>query len=54
MTKKDYILITNILLTGKDYIDKTAYFTLCQRFTNELKDDNPNFDKDKFLKACGL
>jgi len=51
MTKKDYILIANILKTGIDYIEKTAFFTLYKRFTNELLKENPRFDIDKFEKA---
>jgi len=47
MTKKNYIQIAKII---KEYGDKEhiLLLKLCELF----KEDNPNFDADKFLKAC--
>ena len=48
MTRKDYNLIANTL--KNNYADEH----LCRAFARELANNNPNFDIDKFLDACGI
>lgn len=31
-----------------------SWYILVMNFTNTLKNTNPQFDTDKFLRACGL
>ena len=59
MTKKDYILIAEVLRDGvkaravSDAETAQAIFTahlMCAR----LQSENPRFDRAKFLDACGL
>ena len=69
MTKKDYELIAGVIRDrlnnsthldkldwsdneiqiAKDVITDTAYF-MC----NRLAKDNPKFDRDRFMAACGV
>jgi len=63
MTKKDYILIAEAI---KTYTDEErdnkadsnhAYYVLknlANNLANKLYEDNARFDRDKFLKACGV
>jgi hypothetical protein len=64
MTKKDYELIASII---KDYIDysynveDTDDFIvhdyaerIAYKMAETLASKNPRFDKEKFLKACGV
>jgi hypothetical protein len=46
MSKKDYILIADILKTHN------ANQTMVATFAKELKEQNPKFDADKFVKYC--
>ena len=70
MTRKDYELIARILdgqsimcppesITGLDRTlfmlgaaDQKAFYV--RAFANALASDNPRFDRDRFLKACGV
>lgn len=58
MTKKDYELIASVLKHKQVfYILKMGsyyYDQLCKDFADTLASKNPRFDKDKFLKACGV
>jgi len=51
MTKKDYIKIANILKTTELEPHKRA--SLAVSFAGVCREDNPNFDFDRFLAACG-
>lgn len=58
MTKKDYELIALCLKGGfmsttheLKWHDK---YKMAQVFAYELGKNNPRFDKDKFLQACGI
>ena len=65
MTKKDYELIARVL---KDQLESCfthvnkqigtieAYSVECvvKQLTKELEQDNPRFNRQKFMKACGL
>lgn len=56
MTKKDYILISNRIKSTKgtysSIIARDIVDDLALALAEVLRDDNPNFDTDKFLKAC--
>ena len=52
MTKKDYIKIAKILKTTELEPHKRA--SLAVSFASVCKEDNPNFDVQRFLDACGL
>jgi len=51
MTKKDYIKIAKILKTTELEPHKRA--SLAASFASVCKEDNPNFDVQRFLDACG-
>ena len=57
MTKKDYILIARAFARYK-FTNTTGEPDKVKWIINELveilKNDNPNFDSQKFLKACGI
>ena len=57
MTKKDYIRLAGILLESKLNDQEGIHFNgdkLVSRLCGILKEDNPNFNKEKFLQAAGL
>lgn len=51
MTKKDYILIANVL-NGHTHSPAVRDFSL--DLAKELRRDNPRFDLAKFLSAAGM
>lgn len=59
MTKKDYILIANVLRVTANRMEWPAFQDIPNRFLDmllddlctELKRDNPAFNRDTFLKA---
>ena len=56
MTKKDYVLIADVLQQVKANIDKELtryqYAQLCEYFADGLQDTNPLFNREKFVLAC--
>lgn len=48
MTKKDYQKIAELISLGLEPV-KFTY-----ELMNILEDDNPRFDREKFLTACGI
>ena len=67
MTKKDYELIakkiyyltTVSMIAGRGEVVKkeqilTVLDCLAEHLAEGLEKDNPKFDEDKFIKACGL
>lgn len=62
MTRKDYELIARTLLEccpSADYglgDDKrlSLWEMTCGALANALASDNPRFDRDRFLNACGV
>ena len=52
MTKKDYIKIAKILKTTELEAHKRA--SLAVSFAQVCKEDNSNFDIQRFLSACGV
>lgn len=57
MTRKDYELIAGAFRTELDSEShderRGAVINAAERVAVELKSDNPNFDANRFLKACG-
>ena len=49
MTKKDYIRIAECIKKHRN-----GNIRLMVEFCKVFKTDNPRFDKDRFLKACGM
>jgi hypothetical protein len=62
MTKSDYISTAKILRDfcpqlnqDEEYrMSRYAFPNLVKKFATMFADDNPNFDADKFYKACEL
>jgi hypothetical protein len=59
MTKKDYILLAKaILLTKSDLNvagrETTGINMVARNVANTLAQDNPRFDRVRFLAACGV
>lgn len=54
MTRKDYILIANIINQLGDCIDELSMAALIDAFSVQLYLDNPRFDADRFAKAAGM
>jgi len=52
MTRKDYIKIAKILKTTDLAGPNRA--SLAVSFASVCKEDNPRFDIERFLKACGV
>lgn len=58
MTKKDYILLARVMAESRPGKSTTSdmlgnWQSICLKLAAELKNENPRFDYDKFLKACG-
>jgi hypothetical protein len=54
MTRKDYELIARVLLNSSDLMDEVSMAFLIDNFSQELVDDNPRFDRNRFSQACGI
>ena len=61
MTRKDYIIIANsLLITRKGYSRawnpdaSLAFDMVCENLADVFTKDNPKFDREKFLEACGV
>lgn len=60
MTRKDFILIASVLnssmIDAKMGTEEDVIFmiTLCGNMADELADTNKQFDRMKFLTACGV
>ena len=64
MTKRDYIAIAEVLRTTRqDAIDvgllavnvqTSTIWVIANRLAKVLENDNPRFDRQEFLTACGL
>lgn len=53
MTKKDYELIASSILATRSYLMPTLD-SLAYLMAASLESDNPKFDRNKFLQACGI
>ncbi len=62
MTRKDYVLISEVLKNERPERDGTKWAdgardlwsTTVLNMARALAKDSPRFDKDRFLKACGM
>lgn len=65
MTRRDYVLIANVLCTTKPdqtigysadalAIARGAWREIARSFAATLASENPRFDRARFLKACGV
>jgi hypothetical protein len=52
MTRKDYELIAEVIATSWHY-SQDSMEDLAYRFADLLEEDNPRFDRHRFLVACG-
>jgi hypothetical protein len=53
MTRKDYVIVAQILSSYKDLIgDEFTYHDLVDEFAGYFAEDNPNFKPDVFITAC--
>lgn len=53
MTKKDYELIASAIHKMSS-LDHGAHLYVADMLAVTLKQDNPRFKRDVFLKACGI
>lgn len=54
MTKKDYILIASAINNACTSVDKNIKSAIAKEFARVLKEENPQFNREKFYKACGV
>lgn len=59
MTRKDYIVAAQFLSDAKRRVDKgmqaiDLLYYIQERFMLVAKDNNSQFDRDRFMKACGF
>lgn len=60
MTRKDYVLIaealriTNGSIKVAPYDAETALDLVAKVIADRLENENPRFDRARFLKACGV
>jgi 3-methyladenine DNA glycosylase AlkC len=52
MTRKDYVKIAKVISTLW-VMSQYNRESIANDFADMLEKDNPNFDRDKFLTACG-
>lgn len=52
MTRKDYVVIADVLNPYKDLVDEFTFQDLVDDFADMFSADNPNFKYDKFREAC--
>lgn len=54
MTKKDYQLIAKELQWADNHGWTDHIELMAESLADAFEADNPNFDRDKFLAACGI
>jgi hypothetical protein len=59
MTRKDYVMIAEILKANReDFVQGdeglSLLYILSHQIANGLEEDNPRFDRARFLTACGV
>ena len=56
LTRKDYVATAAILKNFNDHyaISDGDFITLVYDFVDMFAEDNPNFNENKFVNACGL
>ena len=53
MTRKDYQLIASAFALF-NYLDQPTRYFIAMALADRLEEDNPRFDRDRFLQACDL
>jgi len=54
MTRKDYVLLADVIKNLDEVIDEYALEVLADNMADALESDNPRFDRHRFLIACGV
>lgn len=54
LTRKDYVTLADILESFSELIERFTFEDLVEDIADYCASDNPNFDYDKFRKACGV
>lgn len=61
MTRKDYVLIAKVINGAHPIGSGPTHKPRCETLRNvaeqmavQLRQDNPNFDRARFIAACGL
>lgn len=61
MTRKDYVLIADTIANLREQQRDAGPFTnnpslleVAEELAHALQGDNPRFDRDRFLVACGV
>ncbi len=54
MTKKDYVMIADIIRHSKTETNMPSTWYITEMLAKELKRRNPKFDMWKFKKLCGF
>ena len=58
MTRKDYVkfaaMFRSMLADCGNHASTAGVTETCERTANLFQADNPNFDRERFLKACGV
>jgi HD superfamily phosphohydrolase YqeK len=52
MTRKDYVVVANILHDYKEEMDNVSFVDIVNDFGDYFEKDNPNFNWEKFREAC--
>lgn len=58
MTRKDFQLIADVLkglsLNWGGHLNDASHARVVEDFADKLASTNPNFDRARFLRACGV
>jgi hypothetical protein len=54
MTRKDFILIAEVIRNLDEVLDEYALEVLAENMAEALADTNTQFDQARFLSACGV
>ena len=54
MTRKDYVLIARVIANLDEIVDDFTREVIAEQFATALEATNPNFDFDRFFKACKM
>jgi hypothetical protein len=52
MSRKDYVVIADMISVERDQFDSASLRTLQRKLADYFQTDNPNFDRAKFDAAC--
>lgn len=54
LTRQHFQLIADVLKRAKFNTTELGHRTICEDFADELAKTNPNFNRRRFLTACGV